>query len=893
MLSDLLIRLRAIFRRTQVEAELDDELRFHFDQHVAKLIHSGVSRREAVRRARLEFGGEDHIKEECREARGVHFIETLVQDVRYGLRTLRKAPGFTAVAIITLALGIGANTAIFSYVNAWVIKPLPYPQVDRLMVFLAHDSKKGWSYRGISSDADFFDYQSQNTTFESLVPYSSEDFNLTGDGTPDRIPGGLVGWNFFQELGAKPLLGRTFLPNENDPAKSHLVILSRGLWESRFAADPRVIGRAVTIQGESYTIVGVMPERFLYPLMGIANMWVPLPITDKMRHDRENSSFQVFGRMKPGVTQSQAAADLAAIGARLETLYPLTNAHQTVLPSSMLHEIGENEGSQQVMISFVIVGLVLLIACANVANLMLARTSRRVREFALRGTLGATRPRLFRQLLTESALLFFAGGLAGALVGVWGAHWIESQIPDRIRGYIVNYGRASLDLTTFAYTFGLALLCGLFFGLAPAFTNSGLDLNRGLKESSSQLGGTRAATRLRSGLVTAEIALAVVVLICSVLLVQDFTRLIHRELGFQPRNVLVTELVLPDTKYQTAAQLSAFHDQVMARLSAIPELAAAASTEYLPFGDSNRTDLIHIVGRPPAEPGDELGAERSSVSPNYFQAMQIPLIQGRLFTSSDGPDSQKVVLINETLLHQQFPRGDAVGQQLEIGEDRQVCTIVGVVHDLRTSNFYGRPRRQIYLAESQFPSAHLAIIARASAASSPDVSNPIGAVGVAAAVRSAVWSVDPDQPILPVRSFEDLIAESNSGMRVLSQLLGFFGLLALLLGSIGIYGVIAYSVQQRIHEIGLRMALGASSAQVIRMILGRGLKLAAIGVAAGIILAAVLTRAMASILTTVKSNDPATFIAVPVFFTVVAIAACYLPARRGARIDPMRALKYE
>jgi putative ABC transport system permease protein len=893
MLSDLLIRFRAIFRRTKMESELDDELRFHFDQHVAKLVGSGVSRHEALRRARLEFGGEDHIKEECREARGVHFLETLAQDIRYGLRTLRKAPGFTAVAIITLALGIGANTAIFSYVNAWVIKPLPYPQVDRLMLFIAHDSKKGWSYRGISSDADFFDYQSQNTTFESLVPYSSEYFNLTGDGTPDRILGGLVGWNFFPELGAKPLLGRTFLPNENDPAASHVVILSRGLWESRFAADPRVIGRAVTIQGEAYTVVGVMPERFLYPLMGIANMWAPIPITDKMRHDRENSSFQVFGRMKPGVTQSHAAADLAAIADRLEKLYPLTNAHQTVLLSSMLHEIGENEGSQQVMISFVIVGLVLLIACANVANLMLARTSRRVREFALRGTLGATRPRLIRQLLTESALLFFAGGLAGALVGVWGAHWIESQIPDRIRGYIVNYGRGSLDLTTFAYTFGVALLCGIFFGLAPAFTNSGLDLNHGLKESSSQLGSTRAAARLRSGLVTAEIALAVVVLICSVLLVQDFTRLIHRELGFQPRNMLVTELVLPDTKYQTSAQFSGFHDQVMARVSAIPELVASASTEYLPFGDSNRTDVIHIVGRPPAEPGDELGAERSAVSPNYFQAMQIPLIQGRLFTSSDGPDSQKVVLINETLLHQQFPRGDALGQQLEIGEDRKVCTIVGVVHDLRTSGFYGRPRRQMYLAESQFPSAHLAIVARASAASSPDVSNVIDVTSVAAAVRNAVWSVDPDQPILPVRSFDDLIAESNSGMRVLSQLLGFFGILALLLGSIGIYGVIAYSVQQRIHEIGLRMALGASSAQVIRMILGRGLKLAAIGVAAGIILAAILTRAMASILTTVKSNDPATFIAVPLFFTAVAIAACYLPARRGARTDPMRALKYE
>src|SRR6202041_2995332 len=286
MLSDVLMRLRALFRRKAVEGEMKDELKLHFEQHVKKLIEAGMPREAAQRQARVEFGGDDQIKEECREARGLNLLETFGQDVRYGLRTLRKAPGFTAVAIITLALGIGANPAIFSYVNAWVIKPLPYPQVDRLMTFLAHDSKKGWSYRGIASDADFFDYQSQNTTFESLVPYSSEYFNLTGDGTPDRVIGGLVGWNFFQELGAKPLLGRTFLPNENDPAASHVVILSRGLWESRFAADPRVIGRAVTIQGQTYTIVGVMPERFLYPLMGIANMWAPLPITDKIRHDR-------------------------------------------------------------------------------------------------------------------------------------------------------------------------------------------------------------------------------------------------------------------------------------------------------------------------------------------------------------------------------------------------------------------------------------------------------------------------------------------------------------------------------------------------------------------------------------------------------------------------------
>src|SRR6202021_2817586 len=318
------LRLRSLFHSQKADKELDEELRDHIELKTEQYIAQGMTQQEARRAAVLEMGGIEKRKEECRDTRGIHFLETFAQDLRYGFRMLRKSPGFAAIAIITLALGIGANPAIFSYVNAWVIKPLPYPQVDRLMIFLAHDSKKGWSYRGIASDADFFDYQSQNTTFESLVPYSSEYFNLTGDGTPDRILGGLVGWNFFQELGAKPLLGRTFLPNENDPAASHVVILSRGLWESRFAADPRVIGRAVTIQGQTYTIVGVMPERFLYPLMGIANMWAPLPITDKMRHDRENSSFQVFGRMKPGVTQSQAAADLAAIGARLESIYPLT-----------------------------------------------------------------------------------------------------------------------------------------------------------------------------------------------------------------------------------------------------------------------------------------------------------------------------------------------------------------------------------------------------------------------------------------------------------------------------------------------------------------------------------------------------------------------------------------
>jgi predicted permease len=875
------LRMRSLFHGQKADEELDEELRDHIELKTEQYISQGMTPQQARRAALLEMGGIEKRKEECRDARGVHFLETFAQDLRYGVRMLRKSLGFAAIAIVTLALGIGANTAIFSYVNAWLIKPLPFPQADRLMVLLSHDTKKGWTSNGVTSSADYFDYEKQNSSFEQLVPWTSWYFNLTGDGPPDRVLGGLVGWNFFQTLGAQPLLGRTFLPQESQPASSHVAIISRGLWESRFAADPRIIGRVVTVQGETYSIVGVMPANFQFSLMGISNMWAPLAMDDKQRNDRGSSWFSAFGRLKPGVTQQQAGADLAAISSRLEKLYPQTNTNQTTLISSMLFEIGKNEGTQQIMICFCLVGFVLLIACANVANLMLARASSRAKEFAVRGVLGAGRWRLARQLLTESLLLFTFGGAAGALFGIWGVHWIENAIPDRIRGYIVNYGRGTLDLPTFAYTFGIAILCGVLFGLAPAFGSSGLDVNRSLKESAGQISGGRVARRLRNVFVTSEIALAVVVLVCTLLLVQDFAHMVYGDIGFQSHNLMVTQLVLPPAKYKTDAQIRGFYDPVLARVRALPEIVAAAASEYIPFSDSNQVKMIHIVGRPPAQPGEALGAEYSAITPGYFQTMQMVLLRGRAFASSDGPDSRKAVVINETLLRQQFSQVDPIGQQLEVGDTHDICTIIGVVRDTKLFTLSDRPVRQIYVPAAQFPSAYMSVVTRTSRPSTE----------AASAIRTAVWSVDADQPVSTVRTMDDLITERNTPNRILTQLLTFFGVLALLLGAIGIYGVTAQSVQRRIQEIGIRMALGASSSDVIRMILAQGLKLASAGIACGLLAAAAVTRGMAAILSTVKSNDPLTYGAVAAFFALVALAACYIPARRGARVDPIVALR--
>ena len=875
--------LLATLKRTRMEREMDAELRFHIEARAEDLVRSGLPREEALRRARIEFGGIERAKEECRDARGTNMIESLLQDIRFGLRMLRKSPGFTCVAVLTLALGIGANTAIFSYVDAWMIKPLPYPHADRLMIFQSHDKKKGWTSDDLESTASFLDFEKQNTSFEQTALWTGWNFNLTGDGPPELVEGGRVSWNYFAALGAKAMLGRTFAADEDRAGAPHVAILSQGLWQGRFASDPKIIGRSITIEGEPYTVVGVMPGTFLFPLMGIANLWTPLALTDKERADRSGSWLIGFGRLKPGVTPEQAGAESAAIFGRLEKQFPQTNTNLTLLVGSMSDKIGEEEGTTQVMICFAIVGLVLLIACANVANLMLARATGRTKEFAVRGALGAAKGRLVRQLMTESLLLFFIGGVAGMLIGIWGVRWIESQIPGHVRGYIVNYGHVDLDFTTLGFTLGIALLCGLLFGLAPAFENSRLDVNSTLKEVSRQTSGGRRSARLRKIFVAAEIALAVVVLISTSLLVESFVISVRSSPGYNAANVMVAQVALPKTKYAEEWRQRSFSEDVLARVRALPQAASIGAASSVPYGGFGEMVEVEAVGKPAPQPGEELSARFTAVSRDYLSTMQIGLVRGRLFNSADEQGNPPSVIIDQTFAEQFWPNEDPIGRQLRFGKQHTVCTIVGVVNDIKMYYVRARAERQMYVPLAQFPSANLGFVVRTGGTSE----------AMAPAIRDAIWAVDRDQPISSVEPLETLISIQNAGNLVLTKLMVFFGVLAMFLGMIGIYGVMAHLVSQRLHEIGIRIALGASPAQVMRMVTGQGLKLALIGVAVGVLGALGTTKSLGAVLYQVSPSDPPTFLGVAILFAGVALAACWIPARRAMRVDPMVALRYE
>src|SRR5258707_1019858 len=740
----------------------------------------GMSRQEAVRIVRLERGSPETTKEIVRAGSWETLVEACWQDLRYGVRMLAKSPTFCAVAVLTLALGIGANTAIFSCINAWISHPMPYPQSERLMVFATHDKKNGRTGEHVTSPADFFDFQKQNTSFEQSVAWTGASLNLTGDGSPELVDGGRVTWNFFDTLGAKAILGRSFTPDDDRSGSPHVVILSEGLWQGRYAGDPKMIGRNITIGGEAYTVIGVMPGTFQFPLMGIANLWTPLALHDKQYANRSGTWLPAIGRLKPGVTQEQAEAEAGVFFSGLEKQFPQTNANLTWLVNSMTRDIRRKEGGPELMIVFVIVGLILLIACANVANLMLARATSRTREFAVRGALGATEGRLAGQLLTESLLLFFLGGVGGTFFGFWGMRLIESWIPSRIRGYMINYGHVDLDLVTLAFTLGIALVCGLVFGLAPVFQNARIDVNQTLKEASGQASGSQRGARLRRMFVASEIALAVVVLISATLVVKSFIISIRTGPGYNPENIMTAQLALPRTKYINDSQKRNFGEEVLARLRTLPGVASAGAASNVPFGGFGQGGEVEAVRRP-AQPGERTGAGFAAASPDYFSAMKIALVQGRFFNSADAQGSSPVVIITQSFAREFWPNEDPIGRQIRFGEQHTVATIVGVVGDIMRDHLRERDGWLMFVPLAQFPSSTLAFVVRSSA--DPKM--------IATAIRNAIWSVDHDQPISSA-PLETLIAVVDAGYRVMTKLMVFFCALVMFLGTIGIYGVIAH-----------------------------------------------------------------------------------------------------
>jgi putative ABC transport system permease protein len=811
-------------------------------------------------------------------------VGTLIQDMRFAVRMLLKNPGFTAVVVLTLALGIGANTAIFSFVNSWIINPLPYPNSDRLIVVESLNTKTGMTGQQ-STAADFHDWQLQSKDFEELAAWDPHAFNLAGDGPPERVAGDRVSWNFFQTLGAKPILGRVFLPSDDIDGAPHVAILSRGLWETRFAADPHIVGRQIKVGGESYTVVGVMPASFQLPLSGHSNIWTPLALSQKELDDRSNSWLDTLGRRKPDVPMASAQAELSAIMAQLEKAYPKTNTNSGVLVQSLKDAIGEEAGNQPVMILFWIVGFVLLIACANVANLMLARATGRAKELAIRSALGAGRYRLIRQLLTETVIVFIAGGVVGVFLGYWWLGWIEAAIPVRIRGYLLNYGQVPLDLSTLAYTFCLALFAGIVFGLAPALSSSKLDVNSMLKDASGRATGNRSGSRLRSIFVIAEIALAVVIVACSALMIRSFVGLTRANPGFRQENILVADLTLPDAKYKSPAEIRSFYDQVLERVRALPQVESAGASQQIPFDDCCSSLEVTVVGRPAPDPGQVPGAQYSIVTPEYFNAMQISLAKGRNFSSADGPTSSPVVIINQEMARQFFPHSDPIGQKLHFHADADVdATIVGIVADVRMHSGMSYHReREMYVPFAQAPSREMGIVVRSTADHAT----------LADAIRNAIWSMDSEQPVSTIRPLETIISEQYTGYSIVSQLMGYFSVLGLFLGAIGIYGVMAFMVAQRTSEIGIRIALGAQPMQILRLVLGRALLLAGIGIAVGIVGALAMARLLVFMLAGVSPHDPLTFTGVALLIAAVSLAASYIPARRAMRIDPITAVRYE
>jgi len=819
-------------------------------------------------------------------------MDSIIKDIRFGIRSLLKRPAFTAIAVITLALGIGANSAIFSVVNSVLLRPLPYKDPDRLMVVWERRANSGRANLPLSGH-EYAALKERAASFESLTLFQPNGFNLTGHGDPLMVDVGEVSTEYFSMVGVPPLLGRAFAAGEDQGGGAKVVVLGHKLWTQRFGSDPNVVNQTIRLNDQSYTVIGVMPALELIP-----DVLVPIDLQGELRKVGRHS-YQVIGRLKPGVTLDQAQAEAAHVAAQLEQELPDANRGHGVQVVG-LHEDITGRAQLPLLTLFGAVGFVLLIACANVANLLLSRAASRQREMAIRTAIGATRWRLIRQTLTESLLL----GLLGGGLGLLSAFWLVTLLSRISAVNIPRLDTTSLDSRVLLATLGFSILTGLLTGIAPAWRNSEQGLSQRIKEGmrgASTLGNP-SRRRISSALVVAEVALAVVLLVGGGLMVKSFLQLLRVDPGFERNHVLRLDFALPELKYREPQQKLAFYNELIERLRALPGVESVGATTNTPLGPAESWSGFAIEGRPDPPQGDHQQAALRTVSDDYFRAMRIPLRKGRFFNSSDArvalplirwfeqqpfperfnePQAAPAIVINETMARLYWPNEDPLGKRMRIIFSPWL-TIVGVVGDVHHTGLNTPPNPEMYLSQLQEPQSAMAVLARTTG-------DPLQ---LAVASREQVKAMDKDLPVT-VTTMDQLFANSLAGQRFNTSLLGIFAAVALLLAMIGVFGVINYSVAQRTHEIGIRMALGAQRYDVFTLVVGHGLWLALIGVVVGAAGALAMTRLIAGLLYGVSPTDGPTFVVVGLMVTLVAFLACYLPARRATRVDPLEALRYE
>jgi putative ABC transport system permease protein len=873
------------------EVEIVEELSQHLDDRYEELLLSGVSEEEAHRALIAELSDGSLLSQELRKAelpvernlpvfgetRRLGWVMDLWQDLQYGLRAHLKKPSFSLLAVLTLALGIGANSTIFSFVNGILIRPLPFKAPDALVMLDETAPKRNIDSMGVSFP-NFVDWRQRNHVFEDVAAYDDRSFTLTDGGEPEQLAGGRLSQGLLEILGVAPMLGRTFASAEDSPGGNPVVILGHGLWQRRFSGDPNIIGKTVMINSASRTVIGVMPAGFRFP--EVADLWVPLALDDKV-WTRTDRGLSAIARLKPGVTIEQARPEMAAVAGQIEQENPVTNEGMSVSVTEVRQAlVGDYRRALLILLGGVC--LVLLIACANIANLLLARASSRHREMAIRAAIGASRGRIVRQLITESLVLSAVGGAAGLLLAMWGLHLLLAAIPIEFPYWM----KFSLDGRVVGFTVAVSLLTGIIFGTAPALAASKVDLNDALKEGGrSGVDGARGG-RLRSLLVVAEVALSLVLLVGAGLMMRSFIRLQNADSGLNAKNVLTMVVPLPSAKYKTPEQRSDFFQHLLERIQALPGVESAGAVSRLPLSGSAWGRSLTVEGRPVLPVGQAVMINHFVVTPDYRKTMGITLLRGRDFTNVDSKDAPKVTMIDQRLAEEYWPDEDPIGKRVRFGppEDNEPWhTIVGVVGEVRHQRLDRATRKSVYLPALQVPLGEMAITVRTR--TDPE--------SMTAAVRNQVRDLDPQQPVMSVNTMTDVIAKSIWQQRLYAILFGVFAVMALILASIGIYGVISYVVTQRTHEIGIRLALGAQAGDVLRLVVRQGMTLTIIGLVIGLAASFALTRLMASLLFSVSATDPMTFVAISALLAFVAFLACYIPARRATKVDPMIALRYE